>query len=857
MKNNTLSNSIRLAVVLTLIICTLTPATRAFAQSQPEISVLSDTYWEVLDGDITPDTSDGTDFGDAPTNGAHYNFSSFSICNEGVDDLHLTGASPVQLTGDASFSITQGPDITTISPYYDCTTIEIRFAPTTTGTKNAIINIANDDSNENPYNFNITGNGVDPAPAEIDVESTNQGYSIPDGNTSLSTSNHTDFGDTPTDSPRSFTYNICNEGDLDLTLSGLPPVALTGDASFSITTQAPGSIIAGRECDSFQITFTPTTTGTKTATVSIANDDADENPYTFDIAGNGVDPAPEMDITDYENGQSIADGDTATSVGNSTDFGDIETSASQSLSYYICNYGETSLNLTGTPLVQLTGDADFSVTQDPQSSVSVYDCTTFQIEFTPTTTGAKTATVSIANNDADENPYTFAIAGNGIVPTPAEIYIYGNTHQVTIDSGDTTPSLDDDTDLGTLEFGADSMDYAICNSGGTALHLTGTPLVQLTGDADFSVTVDPSNVIAARDCTTFSIMLDPTSNGTKTTEISIANDDTDDDENPYTFVIQGKTLAPDQYENDDTSASAKPISAGIPQIHSIAPTGDIDYMTFTLNGEAGVTLETSGSDPDADTILDLYKSNNSLIAHNDDNGTSFYSRITRTCNINALPAGTYYVSVRQYNDSQTIPDYTISLTKTACPKTLTLNSIAAQDGSVLESSEKSNTGGSLNSTTRSFFVGDNASKKQYVGILSFNTSGIPDNATITSVKLKIKKSGIVGGGNPVTAFQGFMADIKNGSFGTAALQIADFQTPGTASYGPFIVAPVNNLYTLNLTPGKLKINKLNANGGLTQIRLRFKLDDNNNAVANYLALFSGNAIVATDQPQLVITYIIQ
>ncbi|MGC1377061.1 MAG: hypothetical protein WA821_12590 [Anaerolineales bacterium] len=43
--------------------------------------------------------------------------------------------------------------------------------------------------------------------------------------------------------------------------------------------------------------------------------------------------------------------------------------------------------------------------------------------------------------------------------------------------------------------------------------------------------------------------------------------------------------------------------------------------------------------------------------------------------------------------------------------------------------------------------------------------------------------------------------------------------------------------------------------GLTQIRLRFKMDDNNNAVASYLSLYSGNA-PATSRPQLVITYII-
>jgi hypothetical protein len=42
--------------------------------------------------------------------------------------------------------------------------------------------------------------------------------------------------------------------------------------------------------------------------------------------------------------------------------------------------------------------------------------------------------------------------------------------------------------------------------------------------------------------------------------------------------------------------------------------------------------------------------------------------------------------------------------------------------------------------------------------------------------------------------------------------------------------------------------------GLTQMRLRFKLDDNNNAVANILSLFSGNATAAASRPELIITY---
>jgi hypothetical protein len=183
-----------------------------------------------------------------------------------------------------------------------------------------------------------------------------------------------------------------------------------------------------------------------------------------------------------------------------------------------------------------------------------------------------------------------------------------------------------------------------------------------------------------------------------------------------------------------------------------------------------------------------------------------------------------------------------------------VKSIAAQDGWLLESGEKTNKGGTLDKAATTFFLGDNAQKKQYRSILSFSTKDLPDNAVITKVILKVRKQGIVGGGNPVNIFQGFMVDVRKGFFGSAAgLQLTDFQANANKSYGPFKPALANGWYAINLTPAKVHINKLATNGGVTQIRLRFKLDDNNNAIANYLKLFSGNAPAAS-RPQLIIEY---
>ncbi len=186
-------------------------------------------------------------------------------------------------------------------------------------------------------------------------------------------------------------------------------------------------------------------------------------------------------------------------------------------------------------------------------------------------------------------------------------------------------------------------------------------------------------------------------------------------------------------------------------------------------------------------------------------------------------------------------------------KIITLNSIAAQDGDILESAETSGNGGTMNATASTLNLGDDSAKKQYRSILSFDTSSLPDNAVITKVTLKLKRQGVTGGGNPVSMFQGFMVDIKKGTFGTSALALADFKASASKTYGPFSPALSSNWYSINLTPGKDQINKLATNSGLTQIRLLFKLDDNNNSVANILKLYSGNSSAA-NRPQLVIEY---
>jgi predicted outer membrane repeat protein len=184
------------------------------------------------------------------------------------------------------------------------------------------------------------------------------------------------------------------------------------------------------------------------------------------------------------------------------------------------------------------------------------------------------------------------------------------------------------------------------------------------------------------------------------------------------------------------------------------------------------------------------------------------------------------------------------------PVVFIVRSAGTVDGWVLESTETSNIGGTLNNAATTLNLGDDAANKQYRAILFFNTSSLPDNAVMLRVILRVKKNSVIGSGDPLSIFQGFMVDIKKGTFGTPALELGDFNAAASKTYGPFS-PPLSgtNLYSINLSAGRDNVDKL----GNTQIRLRFNSDDNNNSIANVLQLYSGNA-AAAERPQLFIEY---
>jgi hypothetical protein len=382
-----------------------------------EMDVLGNSL-SIVDGDATPSAADHTDFGSADISTGSVD-RVFTVANLGNVNLNLTGTPRVQLSGAnaSDFSVTIQP----ASPVAASgnTTFTVHFDPSAVGVRSATVSIANDDADENPYDFAIQGNGT--GAAEMDV--LGNSVSIADGDATPSTADHTDFGsaDISTGSVNRV-LTIANLGNVDLNLTGSPKVQISGAnaADFSVTVQ-PSSPVAPSGNTTFTVHFDPSAVGLRSATISIANDDADENPYDFAIQGTGT-GAAEMDV--LGNSLSIVDGDATPSAADHTDFGSADiSSGSVDRVFTIANLGNVDLNLTGSPRVQLSGAnaADFSVTVQPASPVAASGSTTFTVHFDPSAVGLRSATISIDNDDANENPYDFAIQGTGNSAPPTSV----------------------------------------------------------------------------------------------------------------------------------------------------------------------------------------------------------------------------------------------------------------------------------------------------------------------------------------------------------------------------------------------------------------------------------------------------
>lgn len=289
-----------------------------------------------------------------------------------------------------------------------------------------------------------------------------------------------------------------------------------------------------------------------------------------------------------------------------------------------------------------------------------------------------------------------------------------------------------------------------------------------------------------------------------------------------TLAIPSTNTAPTVSVDTSTGASTFTVGQSVPLVAtaSDANVGDsIDYVEFYVNDEK-IGIDDSSA----------YEWTTTFAA-------------AGTYKVTAIAFDSYGVATKSAAKTLTITAGT--------PTTVSLNSINAEDGWVLESTATSGVGGSIG--TSKIRVGDDGANKQYVGILSFDTSSIPDGAVITSATLQVKRD-IVVGTDPFTTHGTCTVAICTGAFsGNNALEAADFQAAATATNVATMSQPAangsNSTGTLDAV-GRAAINKL----GRTQFRIVFATGDNADAGADYLQCNAANDGNVSKRPTLIITY---
>ncbi|RYD83604.1 MAG: choice-of-anchor D domain-containing protein [Sphingobacteriales bacterium] len=124
--------------------------------ANPEIALIGNNN-NIVNGDITPDAADNTNFGKA--NPGNTISKTFEIKNDGPGALTVSGIS-IGGTNAAQFSLVSAPVFPLTLAANSTQNITVKFAPLAAGNYNATVNILSNDFDEAYFNFAISGSST-------------------------------------------------------------------------------------------------------------------------------------------------------------------------------------------------------------------------------------------------------------------------------------------------------------------------------------------------------------------------------------------------------------------------------------------------------------------------------------------------------------------------------------------------------------------------------------------------------------------------------------------------------------------------------------------------------------------------
>ena len=255
-----------------------------------------------------------------------------------------------------------------------------------------------------------------------------------------------------------------------------------------------GTVLAAHTSCTIALTFTPTATGTRSATL-IITDDASNGSQTASLSGTGISQVT-LSASNFTFGQTV--------IG--------AVSAAKSLT--LTNNKSTTLSVTGV-VINGTNSGDFSQTNTCGTSVPAKSTCTITLTFKPTATGTRSASVTITDS-ANNSPQAATLSGTGLaqaVISPASL------------------------SFGTLARGSTSAAKLVTLTNNKSGALTISSIAMSgTNSGDFLQTNTCGTSVPAKSSCTISVKFKPTAVGTRSAAVTVTDNASN---SPQTVTLTG------------------------------------------------------------------------------------------------------------------------------------------------------------------------------------------------------------------------------------------------------------------------------------------------------------------------------
>ncbi len=221
------------------------------------------------------------------------------------------------------------------------------------------------------------------------------------GNANINGGGAVSFGNVNRGANRTVSLTIKNTGTSPLT--GIFAGISGGTSADYLVTSSPAATLAPNAMTTVSVKFTPSAAGSRTTTLRIASNDADENPFVISLSGTGV-SIPKI---------AVLNGRANLNTGSTAAFGTVTAGATKTITLTIKNTG--SANLARIKASLKGGQAkQFAIVTKPAATLAPGKSTKVKITFKPKAAGARSAALWIASNDADKNPFVIKLSGKAV-----------------------------------------------------------------------------------------------------------------------------------------------------------------------------------------------------------------------------------------------------------------------------------------------------------------------------------------------------------------------------------------------------------------------------------------------------------